>query len=178
MPHIRVLVGVFGAPHGVRGEVRLKSYTEDPAAVTGYGALESEDGARRFTVRQVGTAKDMLIVRVAGVADRDAAAALTNLKLYVPRAQLPAAEGEEFYYADLLSLPVEDDAGAPIGTVVGVENFGAGDLLEIAPAGGGPTAYLPFSREVVPTVDLAARRIVAHPPQGWNETAEDEEPQP
>jgi 16S rRNA processing protein RimM len=175
MPQDRVLVGIFGAPHGVRGGVRLKSYTADPAAIAGYGPLESEDGKRRFAVKLVRTAGEILIVRVDGVADRDAAAALTNLQLYVPRARLPAAGGDEFYYADLLTLPVEDAAGAAIGTVVGVENFGAGDLLEIAPAGGGPTAYLPFSREIVPTVDIAGRRIVANPPEGWNTAGDDGE---
>jgi 16S rRNA processing protein RimM len=110
------------------------------------------------------------------LADRDAAAALTNTRLYVPRGALPAtADGEEFYYADLLGMAVEDQAGAVLGTVVGVEDFGAGDLLEIAPAGGGPTAWLPFSREAVPVVDLAGGRLVAVPPEGWNAPPQEEE---
>jgi 16S rRNA processing protein RimM len=163
----RILVGVFGAPHGVRGQIRLKSYTDDPLAILVLGPLRAEDG-RSFDVRLVRVAGAMLIVAVAGVADRDAAAALTNTRLFVPRTVLPAADGDDFYYADLLGLPVEDQAGAPLGTVVGVENFGAGDLLEIAPAAGGPTAWLPFTRACVPTVDIAARRVVAVPPEGWN----------
>jgi 16S rRNA processing protein RimM len=175
MPPDSILVGVFGAPHGVRGAVRQKSYTHDARAILGLGALRAEDG-RAFEVALLRPAGEMLIVRVEGVADRDAAAALTNTRLYVPRAALPqAAEGEEFYYADLLGLAVEDQAGRGLGTVVGVEDFGAGDLLEIAPAGGGRTAWLPFTRAFVPVVDLGGRRIVAAPPEGWDAPAEDEE---
>jgi 16S rRNA processing protein RimM len=175
MPPDSILVGVFGAPHGVRGQIRLKSYTADPAAILAFGSLRAEDG-RVFRLRFIRPAGEMLIVAVEGIADRDAAAALTNTRLYVPRGALPAtADGEEFYYADLLGMAVEDQAGAVLGTVVGVEDFGAGDLLEIAPAGGGPTAWLPFSREAVPVVDLAGGRLVAVPPEGWNAPPQEEE---
>ncbi|HVV93059.1 MAG TPA: ribosome maturation factor RimM [Hyphomicrobiales bacterium] len=175
----RILVGVFGAPHGVRGAVRLKSYTQDPRAILGLGPLDAEDG-RAFGVTLVRPAgEEMLIVRVAGIADRDAAAALTNTRLYVPRSAFPqAADGEEFYYADLLGLPVESREGEPLGSVVGVEDFGAGDLLEIAPAGGGPTAWLPFTRAFVPVVDLVGRRLVAAPPVEWGTPANEDEEEP
>ena len=127
----RVLIGVFGAPHGVRGEMRLKSYTADPAAVVDYGPVFTEDG-RRFVLKLVRALKDdMVVVRAEGVADRDAAARLTNVRLYVPREKLPEPEEEEFYHSDLVGLRVETAEGEVLGTVAAVVDFGAGDLLEM-----------------------------------------------
>ncbi|MEA2757474.1 MAG: rRNA processing protein RimM [Methylobacteriaceae bacterium] len=160
----KILVGVFGAPHGIRGEVRLKSYTGDPAAIGGYGPLYDESGARRFSIdalRPIG--KDLFVARVAGVGDRSAAEALNGTELFVPRDALSALEEEEFYYADLIGLRVENEDGEIFGTVVAVHNFGAGDVLEIAPpadAANKTTAMLPFSRALVPVVDVSAARIV------------------
>jgi 16S rRNA processing protein RimM len=160
----RVIVAKIGAAHGVRGEVRLKSFTEDPLNVTRYGALETEDG-RRFEIEAVRSAKDVLIVRLKGVADRDAAAALKNMRLYVPRERLPQPADDEFYQADLIGLAAQTRDGAPFGTVKAVHNFGAGDLLEIEPAAGGATVMLPFTRAVVPVVEIARGRIVVAPPE-------------
>jgi 16S rRNA processing protein RimM len=159
----RVLIAQIGAAHGVRGEVRLKAFTEDPLSVARYGPLESEDGARSFEIEAVRPAKDMLVARLKGVSDRSAAERLTNLRLYVARDRLPKPADGEFYHADLVGLAAETVRGEAYGTVKAVHNFGAGDLLEIEPAGGGATLLLPFTEATVPAVDLAGRRIVIEP---------------
>ena len=160
----RLLVGIFGAPHGVRGELRLKSYTADPASIAGY-ALTDAAGRRTFGLVEARLAKDdMLVVRLAGVDDRDAAAALTNTKVYVDRAALPPPDPDEFYHADLVGLRVETTAGAVLGRVAAVLDFGAGDILEIEPADGGRPVMLPFTLAAVPVVDIAGGRLVAEPP--------------
>jgi 16S rRNA processing protein RimM len=156
----RVCLGQIGAAHGVRGEVRLHSFTADPAAITSYGPLESEDG-RVFEIEAMRPAKDHFVAKISGVADRSAAELLKNLKLYVPRARLPEPdEPDEFYHADLIGLAVVDRAGEKLGTVVAIHNFGAGDLIEMNPASGGKTQLLPFDEVHVPTVDIAAGKIV------------------
>ena len=160
----RVLIAQIGAAHGVRGEVRLKAFTEDPMSVTRYGALETEDGTRRFEIEAVRPAKDMLVARLKGVADRNAAEALKNLRLYVARAKLPKPAADEFYYADLVGLAAQTASGEAFGTVKAVHNFGAGDLLEIEPAAGGATMMLPFTEATVPAIDLAGRKLVIAPP--------------
>jgi 16S rRNA processing protein RimM len=162
----KVCVAQIGAPHGVRGEVRLKSFTGDPLEVARYGPLETEDGAQRFEIAGLRPAKDVLIARLKGVVDRNAAEALCNVRLYLPRSRLPAPEENEFYYADLVGLAAIDAEGRALGTIVGVHNFGAGDLLEIAPAVGGATVFIPFTREAVPVVELSARRIVVDAASG------------
>jgi 16S rRNA processing protein RimM len=160
----RVCVAQIGAAHGVRGEVRLWSFTEDPMAVTGYGALESEDGSRRFTIEAIRPAKGHLVARLAGVSDRDAAEQLANLKLYVPRDRLPPLqEPETYYHADLVGLAAVSADGATLGTVTAVLNFGAGDIIEIRPHGGGEPLLLPFTDTAVPQIDIAAGRIVVGP---------------
>jgi len=159
----RVLIAQIGAAHGVRGEVRLKAFTEDPMSVTRYGALETEDG-KRFEIEAVRPAKDVLVARLKGVADRDAAEALKNLRLYVARERLPKPADDEFYYADLVGLAATTPDGAAFGTVKAVHNFGAGDLLEIEPADGGATLLLPFTEATVPAIDLAGRKLVVAPP--------------
>jgi 16S rRNA processing protein RimM len=162
----RICVAQVGAPHGVRGEVRLKPFTADPLAVRDYGTLETEDGSVRFEIETVRAAKDHLVARLAGVSDRDAAGRLTGTKLFVPRERLPAAEADEFYHADLIGLAAETAGGAAIGTVIAVHNFGAGDLIEIRPVAGGATVMVPFTEAAVPVVDITARRIVVAPPVG------------
>src|SRR3954471_2841710 len=132
----RVCIAQIGAAHGVRGEVRLKPFTEDPLSVTRYGALESEDGKRRFEIEAVRPAKDVLVARLKGVSDRNAAEALTNTRLYVARDKLPKPEVGEFYVTDLVGLEAQTQAGIMFGIVKAVHNFGAGDLLEIEPAKG------------------------------------------
>src|ERR1043165_688703 len=133
-------------------------------SVTRYGALETEDGTRRFEIEAVRPAKEMLVAGVKGVADRNAAEALTNIRLYVARAKLPKPAEDEFYYADLVGLAAETAGGAAFGTVKAVHNFGAGDLLEIEPAGGGATLLLPFTEATVPAIDIAGRKLVVVPP--------------
>lgn len=164
--HARVCVAQVGAPHGVRGAVRLKSFTADPCAVADYSPLESEDGARQFRIKQWRWAKGGAIAVIEGVSDRDQALALRNLRLYVPRARLPSPEPDEFYHADLIGLDAYDVAGNAIGAVVAVQNFGAGDLIELQPAVGGATVLLPFTKAAVPQIDLAAGRITVDPPLG------------
>jgi len=161
----RVLIAQIGAAHGVRGEVRLKAFTQDPLSVTRYGALESEDGKRRFEIEAARPTKDdMLVARLKGVSNRNAAEALKNQRLYVAREKLPLPADDEFYVADLIGLTAETPAGGALGTVRAVYNFGAGDLIEIAPADGGATMILPFTETTVPTIDIAARKIVVEPP--------------
>ncbi len=160
----RVCIAQIGAAHGVRGEVRLKAFTEDPLSVARYGALETEDGKQRFEIEAVRPAKDMLVARLKGVSDRDAAERLKNLRLYVSRERLPKPADDEFYVADLVGLAAVRTNGEAVGTVKAVHNFGAGDLLEIEPADGGATVMLPFNETAVPRVDVAARKIVVEPP--------------
>jgi 16S rRNA processing protein RimM len=161
----RVCLGQFGAAHGVRGEVRLRSFTADPSAIASYGPLESEDG-RVFEIETMRPAKDHFVARVSGIADRNAAELLKNVKLYVPRERLPEPdEADEFYHADLIGLAVVDRDGQKLGTVVAIHNFGAGDLIEMRPQGGGKTELLPFDEVHVPMVDIAAGKIVAVWPQ-------------
>jgi 16S rRNA processing protein RimM len=162
----RIVVAQIGAAHGIRGEVRLFSFTGDPMAVAGYGPLETEDGSRSFEIEAVRPAKDHLVARLRGVHDRDAAEQLRNIKLYVPRSRLPPPDEEEYYHADLVGLAVVARDGSALGTVVAIQNYGAGDLVEVAPAAGGPTVMLPFTETVVPVVDIAAGRLVVEPPEG------------
>jgi 16S rRNA processing protein RimM len=159
-----VCVARIGAAHGVRGEVRLWPFTADPMAVTRYGALRAADG-RSFQIEAARPAKDFLVARLKGISDRNAAEQLRNTDLFVAREQLPELAEEEFYYADLVGLAAEDLHGTPLGTIVAVHNFGAGDLLELKPANGGDTVMLPFTAETTPSIDVAAGRIVIDPPQ-------------
>ncbi|MBV9557928.1 MAG: ribosome maturation factor RimM [Pseudolabrys sp.] len=160
----RVCVARIGAPHGVRGEVKLWPFTQDALAVVEYGPLESEDGKRKFEIENIRAAKDHLIARLKGIADRDAATALTNTDLYVSRDKLPETEQDEFYHSDLIGLDVVDKDGAQIGTVHAMHNFGAGDIIEIMPVGTGEPVMLPFNDSVVPKIDLDAKQIVVVPP--------------
>jgi 16S rRNA processing protein RimM len=165
MTQAMILVGVVGAPHGVRGEMRLKSYTQDPMAIVGYSPLSDARGARQFTVTAARPLKDdLLVVRLEGVDDRDAAAALTNTRLFVPRDRLPPPDDDEFYHADLVGLAVETQGGDTLGTVQAVPNFGAGEILEVRPADGGRAFMLPFTKAAVPVVDLRGGRIIAERP--------------
>jgi 16S rRNA processing protein RimM len=159
----RVCIAQIGAAHGVRGEVRLKAFTESPLGVTRYGPLETEDG-RRIEIEAARPAKDMLVARLKGITDRNAAEALKNIRLYVAREKLPRPADDEFYYADLVGLAAVTAEGAAIGIVKAVHNFGAGDLLEIEPAGGGATMLLPFTEATVPAIDIPGRRIVVELP--------------
>jgi len=159
-----ICLGVIVAAHGVRGLVKIKSFTETPEDLTAYGPLHDEGGRRRFGIALTGRAKDLLLARVAGVGDRDAAEALKGTRLYVERAALPEPEPETYYHADLVGLPVEDEAGEPLGRVAAVQNFGAGDLIEVE-GPDGTTQALPFTRAAVPLVDIAGGRLVVRWPE-------------
>ena len=148
----RVCLGAIAGAHGVRGLVKIKSFTQDPANLTAYGPLTDESGHRRFEIAVSGQAKGVLLARIEGVEDRDAAQALRGVRLYVARAVLPEPEVEEFYLADLIGLAVEDPDGRPLGKVAAVENYGAGDLLEIARPEDAPL-LVPFTKAAVPLVD-------------------------
>ena len=163
-PPARILVGIVGAPHGLKGEVRVKCLTAEPLALKDYGPLQDEAGGRAWRVLALRPIKDdMCAARLEGVDDRDAAHALTHTKLYALRANMPAPAEGEYFHADLIGLRAETRAGEPIGTVRAVHNFGAGDLLDIAPPHS-DTFFLPFTDAVVPTVDIAGGRVIVEPP--------------
>jgi 16S rRNA processing protein RimM len=163
----RVCVGAIAGSFGVQGEVRLKSFCSDPEAITTYGPLFTEDGSRSFTVKLTrASVSGGLGVRLSGVATKEQADALKGVSLYVDRSKLPTLPDDEFYHADLIGLEVRDTGGVLLGTVAAVHNHGAGDLLEINGPGRKASLLLPFTLAVVPTVDLAAGRIVADPPEG------------
>jgi 16S rRNA processing protein RimM len=165
MAGARICLGQIGAAHGVGGEVRLRSFTAEPAAIADYGPLQTEDG-RVLRIEALRPAKDHFIAKLSGVRDRDAASELASTKLYVPRERLPEPQAPgEFYHADLIGLAVFDRSGAQFGTVVAIHNFGAGDLIEVREAAGGRTQLVPFDEATVPVVDIAAGRIVVVLPQ-------------
>ncbi|NEU98485.1 ribosome maturation factor RimM [Bradyrhizobium uaiense] len=159
-----VCVARIGAAHGVRGAVRLWTFTEDPLAVKDYGPLMTKDGARQFEVTHLREAKDHLVVTLKGVASRDDAERLNGLELYVPRDRLPETDDGEYYHTDLIGLAAVTTSEQPLGKVIAIHNFGAGDIIEIAPPQGA-TMLLPFTNAVVPTVDLAGGRVVIDLPQ-------------
>jgi 16S rRNA processing protein RimM len=158
-----ICVARIGAAHGVRGQVKLWTFTEDPFAVTRYGVLSTKDGARQFEVTQAREAKGFLVATLKGVTDRNEAERLNGIELYVARDKLPPTDDDEYYHADLIGLAAVTTAQEPLGRVVAIHNFGAGDIIEIAPASG-PTLLLPFSNAVVPTVDIARGRVVIEIP--------------
>ena len=163
----RVRVAKIGAAHGLRGEVRLFVDADDPLAVKKLGPLEDESGARQFKIASLREAKDHLLVRFDGISDRTAAELMTNMELFVPRDRLPKQIDENrFYQTDLVGLRVETSAGEMLGSIVAVQNFGAGDLLEVAPEKGGHTFYLPFADPFVPVVDIEGGKVVVELPAG------------
>lgn len=170
-----VRLAEFGRAQGLGGEVRLKSYTADPLAVARYGVLVASDGRSVVltAARQApGGTPDILVVRVEGVATREAAERLNRLVLSIPRERLAPPDEDEFYLADLVGLRAEGPDGFA-GRVVGVPDYGGGELLEIAPEGGRRTLLLPFTRAYVPEIDVAGGRIAIAPPDGWLEDAPD-----
>jgi 16S rRNA processing protein RimM len=159
----KICIARIGAAHGVRGAVKLWTFTEDPFAVKDYGPLSTKDGARHFELASAREAKDHLVVTFKGVATRDEAERLNGVELYIPRDRLPATEDDEYYHADLIGLDAITSTNEPLGRVVAIHNFGAGDIIEIAPPSG-TTILLPFSNAVVPTVDIAGGRVVIELP--------------
>jgi 16S rRNA processing protein RimM len=159
-----ICVARIGAAHGVRGAVKLWTFTEDPLAVRRYGPLLSKDGKRQFEVTQAREAKDHLVATFKGVATRDEAERLNGIELYVAREKLPATDADEYYHTDLIGLAAVTTTGEPLGRVLAIHNFGAGDIIEIAPPNGA-TMLLPFTNAVVPDVDLKGGRVVIALPQ-------------
>lgn len=164
-------MGVVGAAHGVRGAIRIKSFTDVPEAIANYGTLEDESGARGFTLRVVGTAKGdgMVIAELSGIVNPDQAEALRGLRLYAPRAVLPATTDDEFYHADLVGLAAVLEDESELGRIIAVHDFGAGDVIEIERVEGQPV-LVPFTRAAVPVVDIAGGRVVVDPPEGLLDT--------
>jgi len=159
-----IQVGRVAGAFGVRGEVRITSFTAEPLALVDYKDLKREDGAVALTLTSGRPAKGGIVARAREVETREQAEALRGLKLYIPRSALPEPDEDEFYVTDLVGLSVVDPAGEPLGRIKSVQDFGAGDLLEIAPAEGGATWYLPFTRDAVPDVRLADGVVVGVKP--------------
>jgi 16S rRNA processing protein RimM len=162
----RVCVGAIAGAFGVQGEVRLKSFCAEPADIAAYGPLSTEDGSRSFTVTLTRPVSAGLAARLSGVPTREAAEALRGTRLYAPRAALPSLPDDEFYHADLLGLEARDTGGKVLGKIAAVLNHGAGDLLELRGPGLKGSVLVPFTRAVVPTVDLATGRVIIDPPDG------------
>jgi 16S rRNA processing protein RimM len=160
----QVCVARIGAAHGVRGAVKLWTFTEDPFAVTRYGPLSTKDGARAFEVAHAREGKGHLVATLKGVTSRNEAERLNGLELYVAREKLPTTDEDEYYHADLIGLAAVTTADQSLGKIVAIHNFGAGDIVEIAPPKGA-TLLLPFTNAVVPTVDIAGGRVVIELPQ-------------
>jgi 16S rRNA processing protein RimM len=160
-----ILVGRVAGGFGVRGEIRIATYTQDPLALLRYRDLKREDGSPALVLQSARAAKDGIVARVAEIATKEAADALRGLRLYVPREALPAVEDEdEFYHADLIGLEAVTPEGVTLGRVKAVHDFGAGDILELDPGGGRATRYLPFTRAAVPEIRIADGRLIAVPP--------------
>lgn len=165
----KILVGEFGRAQGIKGEVRIKSYTEDPASLASYKPLTDETGKTAYTILSWRVHdRDMLVVRLEGVTAREQAEALTRRKIYAPRAALGTAAEGEYLQADLIGLAVCLQDGETIGVIAGIENYGAGDLLEIKLNGDPVTRFVPFTHACVPSVELENGRVVIDPPLGWN----------
>ena len=160
-----MLLGVITGAHGVRGLVRVKSFTAAPDAIAAYGPLEDEGGERRFSLAPVGAAKGVLIARLEGVSDRNAAEQLKGVRLYLPRAALPEPGEDEYYHADLVGLPAMLKDGEVFGRVRAIHASGAGDSLEIERPDG-RVVLLPFTSAAVPLVDIKGGRLVIDPPEG------------
>ncbi|WP_050928704.1 ribosome maturation factor RimM [Aestuariivita boseongensis] len=161
-----ICVGAIGGAFGVHGEVRLKSFCAVPSDIADYNPLSSEDGSQSFTLTLTRPIKNGFAGRLSGIATKEQADAIKGLQLYARRDQLPSLPDDEFYHADLIGLEVVDTGGTTLGRVKSVQNHGAGDLLELHGPNLPATVLLPFTRQIVPTVDLEAGRIVADPPDG------------
>ncbi len=162
----RVCVGAIAGAFGVNGEVRLKSFCAQPEDVASYGPLYSEDGSQSYTITLTKSVPNGFAARLSGIATKEQADARKGVRLYADRDRMPDLPDDEFYHADLIGLEVRDTGGTLLGSVRAVQEYGAGDMLEIHGPGLKATVLLPFTRDAVPTVDIAAGRIVADPPEG------------
>ena len=163
----RLCLGAIAGAHGVRGDVRLKTFTEDPLDIAAYGPLSSEDGKRQFEIRKLREAKDHVVATVSGIATREEAIALKGTRLYVDRDRLPEPEDEDtWYHADLIGLEARLEDGSVLGEIQAVYDYGAGDLLEIVLTAGGAPVLVPFTMETVPEVDISTGAVTVIPPEG------------
>ncbi len=170
----KVLLGHIAGAHGIRGEVLVKSYTEAPDDIGAYGPLTDEKSGRQLQLKVLRVTPKGVVARIAGISDRNAAEALKGARLVVDRERLPEPEAEEYYHADLIGLAAVDTAGAEIGCVAAVVNYGAGDLVEIALSGSRKTELIPFTPAFVPTVDIAGGRVVVVVPVAVGEKEQEE----
>ena len=163
----RVCIGAIAGVRGLKGEVRIKSFTADPDDIAAYGPVSTEDGERTYRINVTARVKGLIIARLDGIDDRDAAEALKGTRLYVPKSVLPQPGDGDYYHADLIGLKAETEDGDALGTVKAVHNFGAGDIIEIADESGQGKEDLmvPFTLGLVPEVDLTEGRIVIAPPK-------------
>lgn len=165
----KILLGKIGAAHGIKGEVRITAFTQDPLAIADYNPLQTDRPGLEISISKARLAKTVVIATIKGITDRNAVEALNGVSLYVPRDRLEEPEDDEFYHADLIGLDVRLTDGTALGTITAVTNFGADDLLDIKLAGTGKSVFLPFTKAVVPQVRLADGFVTADPPQGWLE---------
>lgn len=163
--HDLVCLARVATAHGVRGHVRLRCFTENPADVVAYGPLIGRDDRRRYDLTPTGSARDGLLAKIAGIDDRDAALGLRGLELCVPRTALPEPSEDEYYVTDLIGLEARWPDGRRFGTVRQCADFGAGHVLDVA-TDDGRVVSLPFDAASVPSIDVAAGRIVVDPPDG------------
>jgi 16S rRNA processing protein RimM len=166
-PPKRICLGRAAGARGLKGEVRIATFTADPLAIGAYGPLEDEAGSRTFEIESVKPVKDGVAARIKGIGTREAAEALKGVEFFIDRARLPAMDNDsEFYHADLIGLVAINADGAALGQIVAVQNYGAGDLLEVRPATGGPTVLVPFTKDIVPDIDRDAGWLLMLPPEG------------
>jgi len=173
-PSRRVLLGEISGVHGVRGDLLVRTYTETPEAIARYGPLTDATGAKTFALSIVRVTDKGVVARVAGISDRTTAEALRGTKLFIDRSQFPETDTSEFYHSDLIGLKALAEDGVPIGAIVSVQNFGAGDLLELKPIDG-TSEFIPFEDQWVPVVDLASRTVVIRRPPSTGEETDDAE---
>ncbi|WP_438974654.1 ribosome maturation factor RimM [Roseicyclus sp.] len=162
----RVCVGAIAGAFGVRGEVRLKSFCAEAADIAAYGPLTTEDGGRSFDITLTRPVASGFAARLTGVMTKEAADGLRGQRLFAPRGALPSLPDDEFYHADLLGLSARDTGGAELGKIAAVLNHGAGDILELRGPALKGSVLVPFTRAIVPTVDLASGRVIIDPPEG------------
>jgi 16S rRNA processing protein RimM len=162
---MRILLGQISGVHGIKGHVLVRTYSAEPEGIAAYGPLENKAGDRTFTLKIIRVTDKGVVASIAGIADRTAAEALRGTGLFVARSKLPKPADGEFYHSDLIGLQAVDETGLLIGQVIAVQNYGAGDLLEIKHPGGTQTDLIPLTNDFVPSIDLERGIAVINPPR-------------